>query len=105
LQASPWQHSSAVAASFAAKGYVEATDAAQADFLVGPHLAVHRDLRVDEVGGPRFGRDLRVEHRPVGTLVVEVIGAREPCEVTDRGAFSTTFTSHSLLADAIVRLG
>jgi hypothetical protein len=70
----------------AAKGYERVEAPSEADFLVGLHAAVGRDLRIDEVG-PRFRRDARVTAIPTGTLVVDLV-ERATGKLAWRGAVS-----------------
>jgi hypothetical protein len=63
-----------LAAGFVAKGYSE-VDRREADFVVEYHAAVGRELSVNDLGGPGR-RNLRVDTRAKGVLVVDVVDRR-----------------------------
>jgi hypothetical protein len=59
----------ALATELEAKGYTM-TDAKEADLLLDYVAVVRQRRQIDETGGPRFGRNLRLRSHPEGTLVV-----------------------------------
>ena len=59
----------AIESELQAKGYTM-TDAQEADLTVDYFAVVRQTRQIDETGGPRFGRNLRLRSQPEGTLVV-----------------------------------
>jgi hypothetical protein len=89
-----------------AKGYT-ITDARDADLTLDYFAVVRQNRRLDETGGLRFGRSLRVRSQPEGTLVVSF--ATRSGETVWHGAVTDALASNPEKAErktekAIARL-